>query len=180
MKNFYIKDAEHFIGKKVNLYGWVHEIRETGNFIFIVVRDSTGKLQITIRKKDFPEKLVEIAKNLHHEDVIGVNGLLIRSEIAKLGIEIIPDEIYIINSAKHPLLLDVTGKVDAELSTILDGRFLSLRREDYFSIFKIQSELLRQIREYLYQRDFTEIISPKIIKFATEGGAELFKIQEGP
>jgi aspartyl-tRNA synthetase, archaeal type len=176
MKNFYIKDAEHFIGKKVNLYGWVHEIRETGNFIFIVVRDSTGKLQITIRKKDFPEKLVEIAKNLHHEDVIGVNGLLIRSEIAKLGIEIIPDEIYIINSAKHPLLLDVTGKVDAELSTILDGRFLSLRREDYFSIFKIQSELLRQIREYLYQRDFTEIISPKIIKFATEGGAELFKI----
>lgn len=177
MKKIYIKDAYDYIGYNVDIYGWVHEIRETGNFIFIVLRDSTGKLQVTVNKKGLKENLIKTAEKLHHEDVVKVSGSLVKSNIAKLGIELIPEEITIINKAKHPLMLDVTGKIDAELSTILDARFLSLRREDYFSVFKIQSELLRQIRNYLYERNFTEIISPKIIKFATEGGAELFKVQ---
>jgi aspartyl-tRNA synthetase, archaeal type len=177
MKKYYIKNAVKNIGQLVTLKGWVHEIRETSNFLFIILRDSTGKIQLTLKKSESTSNLVDIAKTLHHEDVIEVEGVISKSNIARLGIEMIPYKLNIINRAKHPLMLDVTGKINAELSTILDARFLSLRRDDYYSIFKIQSELVKIIRDYLYQQGFTEIFSPKIIKFATEGGAELFKVQ---
>jgi len=171
-----IKEAINNTNTLCNVCGWIHEIRETANFIFIILRDSTGKIQITINKKEAKD-LAKIGSSLHHEDVIEVEGIPIKSEIAKIGYEILPKKIKVLSKAKHPLPLDVTGKVDAELNVILDARYLSLRREDYFSIFKIQSTLIKIIREYLYKLGFIEIFTPKIIKFATEGGAELFKVQ---
>lgn len=175
MKKVYINEIPKLVDKEIELYGWVHEIRDTAKFLFIIIRDVTGKAQITINKD--LEEIAKIGEKLHHEDVIYVKGIVKKSEIAKLGYEIIPNEIKVISKAKHPLALDVTRKVDAELNTILDARYLSLRREDYNSIFKIQSAMVRYIREFLYERGFIEIFTPKIIKFATEGGAELFEVK---
>ncbi len=176
MKKYWIKDLPNLENQEVELLGWVHEIRETKPIIFIILRDSTGKAQITVKKGDFDEEFIKIIESLHHEDIIKVKGKVIKSSIAKLGYEVIPKEITLISKAKHPLPLDVSGKVGAELSTILDARYLSLRRDEYFYVFKIQTLLIKHIREFLYREGFTEIFTPKIIRFATEGGAELFKV----
>ncbi len=176
MKKYWIKDLPNLENQEVELLGWVHEIRDTKPILFIILRDSTGKAQITAKKSDYDDHFLEKIENLHHEDIIKVKGKVIKSSIAKLGYEVIPKEITLISKAKHPLPLDVSGKVGAELSTILDARYLSLRKDEYFYVFKIQTLLIKYMREFLYREGFTEIFTPKIIKFATEGGAELFKV----
>lgn len=177
MKKHYIKDIAKFENEEVELLGWVHEIRETKPITFIILRDSSGKAQLTIKKEESNQEILKKVKQLHHEDIIRVKGKVMKSEIAKLGYEIIPTELDIIAKAKHPLPVDVSGKISADLNTMLDARYISLRRDEFFYVFKIQNILVKNIREFLYKHDFTEIFTPKIIKFATEGGAELFKVE---
>lgn len=163
------------VNSTVTLYGWVHEVRDTAKFIFIVLRDRSGFAQVTISKQSKPE-LINITSNLHHEDVIMVHGTVIKSEIAKLGYEIIPNSIEVLSRAVHPLPLDVTGKTPADLDTKLDARYLSLRLLDNQAIFKIQTTVLMAIREYLWKNGYVEMISPRIIAYASEGGADLFAV----
>lgn len=176
MKKYWVKDIASLENEEIELIGWVHEIRETKPITFIILRDSTGKAQITVKKNEHSDALLNKIKNLHHEDIIKIRGKVIKSSIAKLGYEVIPKDIEIIARAKHPLPIDVSGKVSADLSKMLDARYLSLRREEFFYVFKIQTILVKNLRDFLLKQGFTEIFTPKIIKFATEGGAELFKV----
>jgi len=43
-------------------------------------------------------------------------------------------------------------------------------------VFKIRSLVLKSIRDYLYEKEFVEVNTPKMIATATEGGAALFPI----
>jgi aspartyl-tRNA synthetase len=170
-----ISEIPSRVGLPVTLYGWVHEIRDTAKFLFIILRDRSGFAQITVSKQSKPE-LIKLASSLHHEDVIMVHGNVIKSDIAKLGYEIIPENIEVFSRAVHPLPLDVAGKTSADLDTKLDARYLSLRLPDSQAIFKIQTTVLMAIREYLWKNGYIEMISPRIIAYASEGGADLFSV----
>jgi nondiscriminating aspartyl-tRNA synthetase len=62
------------------------------------------------------------------------------------------------------------------LDTLFDHRPLGLRNLQETKIFKIRSDLTRYIRDFLYENDFTEINTPKLVAGAAEGGAEVFKL----
>jgi len=62
------------------------------------------------------------------------------------------------------------------LDTLFEQRVIGLRNLQETKIFKIRSEILRYIREFLYAQDFTEINTPKLVAGAAEGGAEVFKL----
>lgn len=59
----------------------------------------------------------------------------------------------------------------------LDNRVLDLRTVANQAIFRIQSRICQYFREFLYKQDFQEIHTPKLIATASEGGAEVFKVQ---
>lgn len=82
----------------------------------------------------------------------------------------------VINTAKRPLPLDPAEKVPAELDTRLENRFLDLRRPKVQAIFKIRSEMLKSVRNTLYNEGFIEVNTPKLVASCTEGGTELFPI----
>lgn len=88
----------------------------------------------------------------------------------------LPEEINILNVAGSPLPMDTTGKVDAELDTRLDSRFIDLRRAETTAVFKIRHEVLQAIREYFVKHKFLETATPKVVATATEGGTALFPI----
>lgn len=162
------------VGKEVEIYGWVNRVRETGRFVFVIIRDSSGIAQITVSKSS--NDLAKIASSLNQEDVIRVRGRVHKSEIAKLGYEILPFELEVLARASHPLPLDPSGFVPVELTPCLNSRPTCLRRPEYQAIFRIQASVLRAIREYLTGLGYLEVITPKIIGFASEGGADLFKV----
>src|SRR4030042_3973837 len=102
-------------GAKVTLFGWVQEIRDLGNLIFVNLRDKEGVIQITVTTKNTDAEVFEKIRKLAREFVIGVNGLVKKRDEAPRGVEILPQEIKILALANHPLPLDPTGRVPAEI-----------------------------------------------------------------
>jgi nondiscriminating aspartyl-tRNA synthetase len=170
----YTADAE--AGGDVTVAGWIHEIRDLGGIAFLIVRDTTGKIQVKLEKDEMDEELVETALDANRESVVSVEGTVEDEERAPTGVEIVPDAVEVMAEADPELPLDPSGKVDADLSTRLDNRTLDLRKPEVKAIFEIRAEVLRAVRATFRDVGCTEINTPKIVATGTEGGTELFPI----
>ena len=163
-------------GKEVIIMGWIHEIRDLGGIIFVLLRDRDGLIQITAPSKKISPELFGDLRKLKKESVMAVKCMVQESAKAPGGVEIIPLELKLLNESKLPLPLDTTEKVKAEIDTRLDSRFLDLRKHSVSAIFKIKSRMLHSVRVFLEKNGFIEINTPKLVASATEGGTELFPI----
>jgi aspartyl-tRNA synthetase len=170
----YTADAEP--GDTVTVAGWVHEVRDLGGIAFLILRDTTGKIQVKFEKDEMDDDLVETGLSVHRESVISVTGDVEEEERAPTGVEVTPDSVEVVAEADPELPLDPSGKVDAELSTRLDNRTLDLRKDEVKAVFEIRAEILRSVREAFRDAHATEINTPKIVATGTEGGTELFPI----
>ena len=163
-------------GEKVAVFGWVEDVRDLGGITFITLRDREGLLQITVLRKKMSEKILEKISKIGRQFAIGVKGTVRSHKEAPRGVEVIPEDIKILATATHPLPLDPTGRVPADIDVRLDARVLDLRRPECRAIFKIRHEALKEIRRFFIENGFIEVHTPKIIAAAAEGGAALFPV----
>ena len=176
-RTHYTKDVTtDVIGQDVTIMGWVHEIRDLGGIIFLLIRDFKGMIQVTAPSKKVSAEILEDIRALRKESVVAVKGTVQDSNKAPNGVEIIPSEITVLNMADQPLPMDPTEKVKAEIDTRLNSRFLDLRKPGVSAIFKIKNQMFKSVREYFADNDIIEIHTPKLVASATEGGTELFPI----
>ncbi len=165
------------IEKTVVISGWVHDVRVLGGINFILLRDRSGVVQVTVLKAKSPKNIVDIVSKLHQEDVISVKGKVVKSKIAKIGIEVIPDEIEVISKSEVPLPLDPREVTPANFDTRFNWRFLDLRKPKNILIFKIATNVEKFMREYFLKEGFIEIHTPKLMGSASESGAEVFEVE---
>ena len=170
----YTADAEP--GDSVTVAGWAHELRDLGGIAFLIVRDTSGKIQVKFEKDEMDDDLVETGLDISRESVVSVTGNVEEEPRAPTDVEIVPEEIEVIAAADPELPLDPSGKVDADLSTRLDNRTLDVRKPEVKAIFEIRAEILRAVREYFRSVGGTEINTPKVVATGTEGGTELFPV----
>ncbi|MFH0836103.1 MAG: aspartate--tRNA(Asn) ligase [Candidatus Micrarchaeota archaeon] len=163
-------------GKKVALAGWVHEIRDLGSFKFVILRDKTGLIQITVKKKEADAELLDDFNRLVKETCILCTGVVQQSKIANLGAELFPEDLVVLGEVLDKVPFELTGKVPAELDVRLDNRFVDLRRKEPSAIFKIRHTVQQAFREFLLNAGFQEINTPTIVSSSTEGGADLFPV----
>ena len=169
MKRTLIKEA--MTGQPVLIQGFVEHIRNTRYMAFLVLRDRSGALQATIEKGLHPE-WADLLEKLTVESVISMEGSIQENAQVKLGgRELIPTGIRI-ESLAAPLLLTK----DANIDTRLDYRWLDLRGEKERLLFEVQTCLVQAMRDYLLERDFLEIHTPKLIAAASESGADVFEV----
>ncbi len=176
MKKNYTSELGKFVGKEITLAGWCHDVRILGNVNFLLLRDKDGIAQITAKKGEVKDEIIETVKKLHQEDVVLVRGKVLKSKIAKTKFEIVPKELKILSKAKIPLPLDPREVTKANLDTRLDNRLLDLRTLTSRCIFKIQAKIIESFRNFLISNGYIEIQPPVIISSASEGGAELFSL----
>ena len=175
-KTHYTKDVTpELIGQQIILGGWVRNYRDLGGLKFINLQDKYGERQITLKKGVVSDDVFEKTK-VGYQYCIMVKGKVKAFKKAPGGIEIIPSELKILNKTPEKLPIDMTGETLSELDLRLNNRALDLRSARNQAVFQIRGEVLNTIREFLLERDFTEITTPKIIGSATEGGTELFPI----
>ena len=169
MERTYIKDIK--VGEVNKVKGFIENIRDKKSMAFIVVRDITGKLQITIEKEKFPEIAKEIEGLLPHS-VITVEGPIVANEFVKMGgVEMLPETLKVESrAAALPL------GPDANIDTRLDYRWIDLRTEKNQLMFEMQTELVKAFREFCLERNFIEIHTPKLIATASESGADVFEL----
>lgn len=177
MEKIFMKDLKNCLGQKIEIQAFVDNIRNLQYVQFVILRDSTGKLQMTIEKNEENNDLVEIINNLTLESTVKVVGTLMDSPKVKLnGMELIPDSIEVTSKSLPELPIDIKNKDNTLRETRLDYRFLDLRREDNNLLFKCETILEHALREYCVNHNFIEIHSPKIAAGAAESGAEVFKL----
>ncbi len=168
----YIEKAKESLGQTVTIAGWVKRTRKLRKISFIILRDRTGEIQVTVKDGALKSTVADLGR----EDVVTVTGKAVSSEIVHAGVEFVPDGIEVLNRAKQPLPFDLFGTVKAELDTRLNYRFMDFRTLHTNAIFTIQNVLLAAFREFLIDDGYIEFQPPCIIASASEGGAELFSI----
>jgi nondiscriminating aspartyl-tRNA synthetase len=163
--------------QEVTLFGWIHDIRDLGGIRFLILHDREGTIQLTIPKKRVAPEVLAKSDQLQKRYCIAVKGTVKQTKMTPRGIEIIPTQIKILNTAIEQLPIDISGKTPANIEVRLDARPLDLCMEQNFAAFKIQHTALAAIREFLYEKGYLEVHTPRMIGSATEGGAELFTVK---
>lgn len=169
------RDVKNHAGKKVHIEGWLHKKRLLGGLTFINVRDRSGLVQVVVEDKDEVEKL----RGLQIGTVVSVDGTVKAEPRAPGGAELHEPtlEVLVPVTDEPPIEVDKPLSHKPEnLDTLFEYRHIGLRNLQEQKIFRVRSSLLRHIREFLYDNDFVEINTPKLLGAATEGGAEVFKL----
>lgn len=174
MKKLFVEDVNEKTGQEVELYGWVHTIRDHKKILFMDLRDRTGVVQIVGNER---------LRELSPEDVVKIRGIvkprpekLVNPKIKTGSIEIQLQELTIL-AKSQPLPFDM-GKEElgVTLPTLLDNRTLTLRHPRVAPIFQVQEALVEGFRKVAKDLGCVEIFVPTIAASSTEGGAEVFKI----
>lgn len=178
MAKILFKDLEKYFDQEIEIQGFVDKIRDLQYVQFVVLRDSSAKVQMTLEKNDENKELNDIISKLTKESTILTKGTVFKQEKVKLrGMEFIPTNIEVTSRSEEELpidILDYNNKSKQDLR--LDNRFLDLRLDKNYLIFKGQTLAENAMREYWINNDFIEIHSPKILGTASETGAEVFEL----
>ena len=163
-------------GKEVIVMGWVSSVRDHGNLIFMMITDKNGEIQITAKKDACNEEIRQDIVKLKEQSSVAIKGIIKPSNKAPHGAEIAPLEMKIFSQAEKIAPFTSQVKTVANIDTRLEIRAVDLRRNILQHVFKARSLVLKSIRDYLYEKEFVEVNTPKMIATATEGGAALFPI----
>lgn len=163
------------VGETIMIMGWLHKKRLLGGLNFISLRDRTGLMQTLIEDKDELEKL----RGLQVGTVLQLTGTVVADERAPGGAELHDVQVEVISPVtdEPPIEIDKPISHKSEnLDTLFEYRVLNVRNLQEQKIFKIRASLTQALREFLIEREFVEIDTPKLLAEATEGGAEVFQL----
>ncbi len=165
---------EENIGQEVVLMGWVAKKRNLGSLVFIDLRDKTGITQIVTREDD--NENYKIAKDVAGEYVLEVKGEVREREsknpeIPTGNIEIIASKINILDKAKTPPIY-IKEDDDVSENLKLKYRYLDMRKQSVQKNLKLRSDIVRCMREYMYDNGFTEVETPFLTKPTPEGARD--------
>lgn len=171
-----IRDLSAHVGEQVTVAGWLHKKRLLGGLNFLTVRDRSGIAQALLSDKDELEKL----RGLQIGTVLRFTGTVTSDERAPGGVELhdVTVEVEVPVTDEPPIEIDKPIQHKAEnLDTLFEYRVLNIRNLQEQKIFKVRASLTRYLREFLNGQEFVEIDTPKLLAEATEGGAEVFKLE---
>ena len=164
-----INDLEE--NKVSTISGYASKIRNTKYMIFVMLHDRSGKIQVSIDKAA-QEALAKELEDVLKDSIIEFSGKMVKSEYVKDGgKEFLPESVKVLSKAEPSPLEE-----NANLDTKLDYRFIDLRSEKNNLLFKVQTELTRAMRDFLLEKDFIEIHTPKLIGAASESGSSVFEV----
>jgi len=169
------RELSEKIGETVTVSGWLHKKRLMGGLNFITIRERTGLIQTLIENKEEIEKL----RGMQIGTVVSFTGLIVADDRAPGGAELhnVTVVVDVPVTDDPPIEIDKPLNHQPEnLDTLFNTRVIGLRNLQETSIFKIQAGIKEAARKYLRSLEFVEFNSPKLLPEATEGGAEVFKL----
>ena len=157
---------------RVKFQGMIDVVRDKKNIQFVVLKDFSGKIQVTVDKVAHPE-VGEVFSHLLTGSTVMVEGELVKSEYVKMGgQEVLADKVEVTSTAEvYPI------GPESNIDQRIDYRWLDLRQDKNLLLFKVQTAFTNAMREFLLDKEFIEIHSPKLIGTASESGSEVFQVK---
>ncbi|HQJ57096.1 MAG TPA: asparagine--tRNA ligase [Caldisericia bacterium] len=168
----YIEDLKDYVGKEVELRGWLYNSRFSGKLIFLIIRDGSGFCQCVVSLSDVGDEIFEKAKKLTLESSFIVRGVVREEKRAIGGYEILVKNIEIVQLTQdYPI-----GPKEHGIEFLMENRHLWIRSRKQWAIQRIRNELIKGVRDFFYERKFILFDSPILTPSACEGTTTLFDI----
>lgn len=148
--------------------GFVDTVRHMKWGAFVVLKDATGRIQITFDKAAIPEIV-----NVTPHSVLSVEGVVKENPSVRMGGKEMIAEKLTIQSAAEALPI----QNDSEIEARMDYRWIDLRRDENQLMLRVQTTLVGAMRDFLIERNFVEIHTPKLIGAASESGSDVFEVK---
>ena len=173
MKKTTISELSKYIGKEVEIRGWVYNLRNIGKIWFIILRDGTGLVQGVVVKGEATDSTFQMEQTLNKEDSVILTGIVKEEPRSIGGYEMSILEIKIINSVseEYPISSKEHGA-----DFLMSNRHLWLRSKRQNAIMKIRHRVVKSIRDFFDNHDFVLIDSPIFTSNAVEGTTNLFEV----
>ncbi|MCL4337656.1 MAG: asparagine--tRNA ligase [Candidatus Thermoplasmatota archaeon] len=163
--------ADSMDGKDVSVRGWVYRIRSSGKLTFIVLRDSTGIIQMLSSTRSLSDEQHKELSSLTIESSLEANGILHKDKRAATGYEI---EIKGFRVFQRNDNFPVSKDLGEEF--MLDNRHLWLRSREFTAMMKIRSTVFNAFADFYNKNGYYQVQPPIMVSTATEGGSTLFKV----
>lgn len=160
------------VGKKVQLKGWIYRNRSSGGIVFAVMRDSSGIIQVTVKKGTVPDTDFEAATNAAIESSVIIEGEVAEDKRAPGGYEVRASKFETIGSSEG---FPITEYQSTEL--LLDLRHLWIRSREQTAVAKVKAALLRGAREWFHENSYVEVTPPIVTGVAPEDSTTLFQLK---
>lgn len=191
--------GEGWDGKEIVVRARIHNSRVKGNAAFLVLRQNMNTLQAVAFKSDqTPKPMLKFMGGVVNESIVDIYGKLTatQNEIKKCSIknyELQIQKFFVVNRSHNQLpfqMEDALRKYNKNqteeennqeklatvaLKTRLDNRVMDLRTPTNQAIFRVQSAICSYYRQFLLDKDFVEIHTPKTLGGTSEGGSEVFR-----
>jgi asparaginyl-tRNA synthetase len=171
IKDLY-RDTDKYIGKEIEVGGWIRSIRDSKTFGFIVLNDGTFFETLQIVYHDEMENFAEISK-LNVGAAIIVKGTLVATPEAKQPFEIQASEIVVEGTSAPDYPLQKKRHSFEYLRTI---SHLRPRTNTFQAVFRVRSLIAYAIHQFFQERDFVYVHTPLITGSDCEGAGEMFRV----
>lgn len=172
INHVYIKDLSKHVGESVTLKGWLFNKRSSGKVKFLILRDGTGYLQCIVFKGNVTEEVFSVADSVSQEASFEITGTVKEEPRAIGGYELDAVDLKLIGeSHEYPITPKEHG-----VEFLIDNRHLWIRSKKQAAILKIRHRIVKAIRDFFDERDFTLFDPPIITPNASEGTSTLFEM----
>ena len=166
--------SESHIGEIITLYGWVNKVRDHGGVIFVDLRDTKGVTQVVFNPEE--REIFNISERLRNEFIIKISGKVRarpqdaeNKNLSSGSVEIVATEIEILSEAQTP---PYSFDDDVSEDVRLKHRFHDLKSKKMQKNIIFRSELIKVIRDFLYDKGFIDIETPILTKATPEGARD--------
>ena len=175
MEKVKVDKLKKYLGKDIEIYGFVQKIRGQSKHKFLMLRDFSGLVQCIsyIKDGEIFEKISEISV----ESVVKIKGFVKEEKQALNNLEIHIKEIEILSKSDKLPIQVVEREGEASFSKRHDFRWLDLRKEKNRDLIKLWNELERGFRRYFEKENYLQIYTPCFMETSSESGAEVFEVK---
>jgi asparaginyl-tRNA synthetase len=170
-KQVQIRELADHVGDEVSVRGWVHNLRSSGKIAFLIVRDGTGLVQGVMSAGDVSPEVWAQLEGLDYEASVKVSGSVRDDKRAPGGYELSLTELEVVgpSAEEYPIQLKEHG-----VDFLLEHRHLWLRTPRQVAIMRVRDEVVKAIRDFLYEQGFVNVDTPILTGSIGESAGTLF------
>ena len=158
-------------GKTVRIAGRMMSRRVMGKASFMDLLDSTGRLQVYVRRDDVGEEDYADFKKWDIGDILGVEGTVFRTQKGEISVH--TTHIKLLSKSLLPLPEKFHGLRDTD--TRYRQRYVDLIvNPEVRDTFYKRSRILTEIRRYLDEKGFLEVDTPILVPLEIGASARPF------
>ena len=160
------EDAAPEDHRQVCMAGRMMSKRVMGKASFADLRDTTGDIQMYVKRDDVGADVYQEFKKFDIGDIVGVRGYVFRTKMGEISVHV--TEVVLLSKSLLPLPEKFHGLKDQE--TRYRQRYVDLIvNPEVRRAFEVRSRFIRYMRRYLDERDYMEVETPVLNTIA--GGA---------